>query len=252
MCFLFRYHCAPFCFRYYWSNTDKWQSSSGTGKSVPIRQSFVAFTVAIKSMQMSSNVTKCHIFFIRCELEGHAVSPDTGLDIEIVETIDYQDFFEVFFSNCPNAPMSSLIPSSLMGHISNATLFRKITITQRLTMILICWLPRCPLASDPSCRSRTWSAPAGPWTGSFNQFLTPLSEWQRMSGWWITKSVEVFFGGQVIIPARFGSEVIFYWRNPSTDSLLRIVTSRDNWWDNTFYKISCNADSRNILMDINS
>ena len=115
-----------------------------------------------------------------------------------------------------------------------------------------CWLPRCPLASDPSCRSRTWSAPAGPWTGSFNQFLTPLSEWQRMSGWWITKSVEVFFGGQVIIPARFGSEVIFYWRNPSTDSLLRIVTSRDNWWDNTFYKISCNADSRNILMDINS
>ena len=62
MCFLFRYHCAPFCFRYYWSNTDKWQSSSGTGKSVPIRSSFVAFTVAIKSMQMSSNVTKCHIF----------------------------------------------------------------------------------------------------------------------------------------------------------------------------------------------
>ena len=59
MCFLFRYHCAPFCFRYYWSNTDKWQSSSGTGKSVPIRSSFVAFTVAIKSMQMSPNV----IFF---------------------------------------------------------------------------------------------------------------------------------------------------------------------------------------------
>ena len=59
MSFLFRYHCAPFCFRYYWSNTDKWQSSSGTGKSVPIRQSFVAFTVAIKSMQMSPNV----IFF---------------------------------------------------------------------------------------------------------------------------------------------------------------------------------------------
>ena len=28
---------------------------------------------------------------------------------------------------------------------------------------------------------------------------------------------------------RYGSEVIFYWRNPSTDSLLRIVTSRDNW-----------------------
>ena len=123
MSFLLRYHCAPFCFRYYWSNTDKWQSSSGTGKSVPIRQSFVAFTVAIKSMQMSSNVTKCHIFFIRCELEGHAVSPDTGLDIEIVETIDYQDFFEVFFSNCPNAPMSSLIPSSLMDHILNCHSF---------------------------------------------------------------------------------------------------------------------------------
>ena len=32
---------------------------------------------------------------LRCELEGHAVSPDTGLDIDIVETIDYQDFFEV-------------------------------------------------------------------------------------------------------------------------------------------------------------
>ena len=28
---------------------------------------------------------------------------------------------------------------------------------------------------------------------------------------------------------RYGSEVIFYWRNPLTDSLLRIVTSRDNW-----------------------
>ena len=28
---------------------------------------------------------------------------------------------------------------------------------------------------------------------------------------------------------RYGSEVIFYWRNPSTDSLLRFVTSRDNW-----------------------
>ena len=80
-------------------------------------------------------------FFIRCELEGHAVSPDTGLDIEIVETIDYQDFFEVFFSNCPNAPMSSLIPSSLMDHILNATLFRKITITQRLTMMLIAKVP---------------------------------------------------------------------------------------------------------------
>ena len=76
--------------------------------------------------QIYANVIKCHqmsYFSIRCELEGHAVSPDTGLDIEIVETIDYQDFFEVFFSNCPNAPMSSLIPSSLMDHILNCHSF---------------------------------------------------------------------------------------------------------------------------------
>ena len=34
---------------------------------------------------------------------------------------------------------------------------------------------------------------------------------------------------------RYGSEVIFYWRNPSTESLLRIVTSRDNWCVNATY-----------------
>ena len=44
---------------------------------------------------MSSNMSFHAFTTLRCELEGHAVSPDTGLDIDIVETIDYQDFFEV-------------------------------------------------------------------------------------------------------------------------------------------------------------
>ena len=32
---------------------------------------------------------------LRCELEGSAVSPDTGEEIFISDVIDYQDFFEV-------------------------------------------------------------------------------------------------------------------------------------------------------------
>ena len=44
---------------------------------------------------MSANMSFHAFTTLRCELEGHAVSPDTGLDIDIVETIDYQDFFEV-------------------------------------------------------------------------------------------------------------------------------------------------------------
>jgi len=114
--------------RYYWSNTDLWQSSSGTGKSVPIR----------------------------CELEGHAVSPDTGLDIDIVETIDYQDFFEVPLGERSFLPEPYLV-----------------------------------------CAGRT-----------MDRKLQPIPD-----------AVE------------YGSEVIFHWRNPMTDSLLRIVTSRDNWYD---------------------
>ena len=57
-----------------------------------VKHLFMTFTVS----SFSSNVTKYYqMSSFRCELEGHAVSPDTGLDIDIVETIDYQDFFEV-------------------------------------------------------------------------------------------------------------------------------------------------------------
>ena len=50
---------------------------------------------------------------LRCELEGHAVSPDTGLDIDIVETIDYQDFFEVLSFK----PSISIIIIIIFNHI---------------------------------------------------------------------------------------------------------------------------------------
>ena len=187
MCFLFRYHCAPFCFRYYWSNTDKWQSSSGTGKSVPIRSSFVAFTIAIKSMQMSPNVIFFHQMWAwgPCSVTRHW-SRHWNSGNDRLPGLLWGVLFQL--SQCPHVLTYSFF---FDGSYSKLPLFSARSPSPRGWPW--CWLPRCPLASDPSCRSRTWSAPAGPWTGSFNQFLTPLSEWQRMSGWWITKSVEVFF-----------------------------------------------------------
>ena len=112
--------------RYYWSDPVRWQSSSG--KSVPVR----------------------------CELEGSALDPETGLTVPIVDTIDYQDFFDV-----------SLGPEAFQPVRDMVCVGRRTTVS----------LPTIPDAVE------------------------------------------------------YGSELVLFWRSPTTNILHKIVSPRDNWYD---------------------